>query len=330
MKFLSVLFFVTCFSTFFSKDLKSSEPKINPDIGALLQVWGVYNNPGANAQSANGGNTYRSGAIIRRAELSVSEEREDGVSWKLMLDGSKGIFDSTGANAASDAKILQDLFITYKFSDLLNITVGQFIIPTTLEGPHPSGDLVFSERSYLGRGFGDSRDVGIKLNGELNGFHYQLSSLNGEGNNQGPGESMRQLIANIGYKNSLFHIGAWNNHKKGEGSGPDDNIYGVYGNISYKKLLFQTEFIDQTKLKKSGGFYVMAKYQFTDKNSIAARYDFMKDNPLGNRQTAYDLGYERIHGKNFKSKLDLRIGEEESTGIERDIEEVIYQLQLTI
>ena len=313
--------------------------RLNPKINSLIQVWGVSNNPAANIQSANGEDVDRRGVLIRRAEFAISENRDDGTTWALMFDPSKGTFNSTGDKAGGDPKVLQDLFIGYTFSKYLTITIGQFLIPTTLEGLEPSGELVFSERSYLGRSFGDIRDVGVQLSGSFRNFHYKLANFNGQGINQGAGSSMRQLIGNFGYKTSRFNLGIWNSYKQKESdldegvqtqSDQRDSVIGAYGKVIFNKFTFQAEFIKQAKQNESVGHYLMGKYQINKSDSFGIRYDYMKDNPMENTQNSYDFGIERIYHDNLKLKMDLRGGSEESTGEKRDIQEAIFQIQLAI
>ena len=65
------------------------------------------------------------------------------------MDPSKGLFNGAGT-AAGDPKVLQDLFVGYGVSKEFQIKLGQFHVPTNLEGLWPAEHLWLPERSWVG------------------------------------------------------------------------------------------------------------------------------------------------------------------------------------
>ena len=83
----------------------------------------------------------------------------------------------------SNTGILQDLSVTLK-SPFIEASVGQFKVPISYEGQAPSNELIFPERAYSSRYFGDSYDIGVKMEKDLDFLKYQAFILNGQGQNQ--------------------------------------------------------------------------------------------------------------------------------------------------
>jgi hypothetical protein len=137
-------------------------------IGGDIQLWYTqmldsnlrYNSaaPGGyyNLRSEFKENTFS----VRRSEIKLSGSAAEGVDYEVMFDPSI----STGT---SNPIILQDAFVTWKPFAGLDVKAGQFKNLQTYEGVTSSTELLFAERSQLGRMFGDKRDRGLAL-----GFSY--------------------------------------------------------------------------------------------------------------------------------------------------------------
>jgi phosphate-selective porin len=86
--------------------------------------------------------------------------------------------------------MLQDAFITLSYWKRVNINVGQFKIPLSLEGLQSSANLdteraLFASDRSRGGTFGDVRDLGLMLYGPLTKrIDYQIGVFNGSGENQ--------------------------------------------------------------------------------------------------------------------------------------------------
>ncbi len=137
-------------------------------IGGDIQLWYTqmmdsnlrYNSaaPGGyyNLRSEFKENTF----AIRRSEIKISGNVAEDVDYEVMFDPSI----STGT---SNPIILQDAFVVWKPIAGIDVKAGQFKNLQTYEGVTSSTELLFAERSQLGRMFGDKRDRGLAL-----GFSY--------------------------------------------------------------------------------------------------------------------------------------------------------------
>ena len=160
-------------------------------FNGLLQTWFIGGNGGQS-------DTFR----IRRAELKFTGEISPHFKWTVMIDPSKSlslnntfttvggttVVKDTSVNQAS--RILQDAFITLSYWKKVNINVGQFKVPLSLEGLQSSGSLdteraLFASDRARGGTFGDVRDVGLMIYGPLTKrVDYQIGVFNGSGESQ--------------------------------------------------------------------------------------------------------------------------------------------------
>ena len=68
-----------------------------------------------------------------------------------------------GGHSIAAVNLVQDFGLAYRFLPGLELSAGQFKIPTTAEGLDPSAALLLPERSLIGRTLGDKREMGMKL-----------------------------------------------------------------------------------------------------------------------------------------------------------------------
>lgn len=176
--------------------------------GALLQFWLYASHQdmtpeGATVPVADEGTLNMR---IRRAELRVKGDIvPKRVLFQIMVDPARALEltnkklsvsgggggSVTAAQPYTDAAgstspltILQDFFVTFP-TDYVDISVGQFKIPVSLEGYNSSSKLLFPERAPVARRFGDKRDIGIKLDKKLGEhFMYVAELINGSGQNK--------------------------------------------------------------------------------------------------------------------------------------------------
>ena len=160
-----------------------------PKVGGLLQVW--YNqdmdaNLRNNSAAAMGYYNLRSefkedGFTLRRSEINVSGTVVPSVDYYAMIDPSINTTSQsttytttatttagvttystkavTNTNSSYNPTILQDCFLTWH-QDAFAVRLGQMKTLQTWEGNVGSSELLFAERSQLGRVFGDKRDRG--------------------------------------------------------------------------------------------------------------------------------------------------------------------------
>jgi len=112
-----------------------------------------------------GANTFR----LRRAEIKLTGKVNSDWAFEVMLDPAKAIVSNTNAAApnSNDAKILQDLFITYTGIKGWDLTLGQKKIVITEEGVRSSSELDFPERSQIVRAISDRRETGFFVKGDV-------------------------------------------------------------------------------------------------------------------------------------------------------------------
>ncbi len=156
-----------------------------PKISGLAQVWYTQmldNNLRLNSASTAPNKYYNlrsefteNGFAIRRVELKFSGKITDEVEYEAMIDPT-----------ISSGSILQDAVIKYKTPFGAEIKVGQFKSPQTMEGLTSSSELLFVERSQMGRTFGDDRQRGALVSfgfGEPKDFNgkFHVGIFNGAG-----------------------------------------------------------------------------------------------------------------------------------------------------
>jgi hypothetical protein len=186
--------------------------------GFLLQGWFTI----ASAEETT--STFR----VRRAELYFRGEIvPDRFAYLVMVDPSKVLeFSDTTvpvepADAADDegetvtvkqpasaVSILQDAFITYK-SAPVDVSVGQFKIPLSLEGYGSSSKLLFPERATVARTYGDRRDIGVRVAKTFPVLSYTLGLFNGAGPNNLDVDTAKDLAFRVeGYPTQWAMIGS--------------------------------------------------------------------------------------------------------------------------
>jgi len=137
-------------------------------IGGDIQLWytqmldsNLRTNSAAPGGYYNLRSEFRENTFaVRRSEIKLSGNVAEGVDYEVM-------FDPSIATGTSNPVILQDAFVVWKPIAGIDVKAGQFKNLQTYEGVTSSTELLFAERSQLGRMFGDKRDRGVAL-----GFSY--------------------------------------------------------------------------------------------------------------------------------------------------------------
>ena len=114
---------------------------------------------------------------IRRVEVKASGTVTEEMEYEVMLD------PSITTNASNPA-ILQDAILLWKSASGVSVRMGQFKTQQTFEGVMSSTEILFAERSQLGRVFGDKRDRGLVASFNLGdpksfGAKLSLGAFNG-------------------------------------------------------------------------------------------------------------------------------------------------------
>ncbi len=144
-------------------------------FGLLLQAWYITDDspvaagspPPTSSTLGNfiGNNTFR----LRRSEIKLNGKVNKDWAFEVMFDPAKGFV--TTASAASpntnDAKVLQDLAITYTGFKGWELSLGQKKVTLTEEGVRSSSELDFPERSQIVRAVSDRREPGFFFKGDV-------------------------------------------------------------------------------------------------------------------------------------------------------------------
>ena len=189
-------------------------------VGALLQGWfdtQWNSNLPAGTTFRNTKSTFR----MRRAEIRLSGDIvKDVASFLVTFDPAStykfgttgytvtnGQVTAAGTNTPAAQTIttstppgnttaLKLFWVTLK-SPYVEASIGQFKYPISYEGQSSSAELAFPERGYSSRYFGDTYDMGIRLEKKIEWFKYQVFLLNGSGQNQVDTNLQKDLAARL-------------------------------------------------------------------------------------------------------------------------------------
>jgi hypothetical protein len=143
-------------------------------FGLLLQAWYVTDDsplaiPTGTATSSTlgnfiGSNTFR----LRRSEIKLNGKVNKNWAFEVMFDPAKAIVSTAAAanNNTNDAKILQDLAVTFTGLKGWELSLGQKKIYLTEEGVRSSSELDFVERAQITRAVSDRRETGFFIKGD--------------------------------------------------------------------------------------------------------------------------------------------------------------------
>jgi Phosphate-selective porin O and P len=139
-------------------------------FGLLLQGWYIGDDsplaiPTGTTTSSTlgnyiGANTFR----LRRSEMKLNGKLNSSWAFEVMIDPAKAITPQT---ANTDAKILQDLAVTFTGFKGWELSLGQKKITVMEEGVRSSSELDFPERAQIVRAFSDRRETGFFLKGDV-------------------------------------------------------------------------------------------------------------------------------------------------------------------
>ncbi|HEY7447833.1 MAG TPA: porin [Vicinamibacterales bacterium] len=143
-------------------------------FGGLLQGWYSSGNSGFD-------DTFR----IRRTELKFTGHTPARVNWTVMIDPAKVL--PPNAHPHKAGIMLQDAFVTFNLHERVNVNVGRFKIPLSLEGLQSSAELDTERAMFMvdrarGGAYGDIRDIGVMAYGPLTkSLDYQVGFFDGAG-----------------------------------------------------------------------------------------------------------------------------------------------------
>ncbi len=274
-------------------------------LSGLLQAWALNDT----AAAGNADFNFR----MRRAEIKLSGSVTPETRWFVMFDAAKSI--KTGAvSAANDNKVLQDLGVAFTLSPNFEITMGQFKIPTTTEGFASAAELLFPERSYLARFYGDQRQPGLMLTTTFEPVVVRLMASNGQVSNGAPvtnvddTNSSKDVSGRVDYtimpglSAGVFGSNSVSNAADGHGTRWGANVH-----YNADKLLIKLDAVtaDDWKIKRNG---MVADFAYTlcEKLQAAVRYENFQTttDPSKAGSDAYTVGLNYYLAKH-NSKLQL-------------------------
>lgn len=280
---------------------------------SLIQFWYLEDQ----TQSAVAADTnFR----VRRAELKFTGSSAENTRWFLAADFAKGL--STNAtsvvtsgttkttindiNTSGDNKILQDMGIVFKLAPDLELTLGQFKLPTTAESMQSTSELLFAERSLLTRTYGERRDPGAMLSYKYEKIKASMAMSNGQGPNVDEKNDRKdytgRLEATLPYG---FSVGTFVQCK--DAICYDPNRYGVNLGWANASLSLRGEYVNgNISSVRSTAYMFDGGYKLSDQWQLAARYDSLKPN-IANQftSTAATVGVNYFYSKqNLKLQLN--------------------------
>ena len=144
---------------------------------------------------------------VRRTEIKLAGDIVEGLSYEVMFDPSISI-------STTNPTLLQDAIVFWKAAPGLEVKVGQFKNLQTYEGLTSSTEILFAERSQLGRMFGDKRDRGLAIAysfGDTKGFSAKLTAATFNGMNDAfsgkanDSNAQKDLVLRADFTAARFH-----------------------------------------------------------------------------------------------------------------------------
>ena len=246
---------------------------------------------------------------------------------KARLDVKGGITEKmefrVKAEFANTPKVL-DAYIKYKFNKLVNLEMGQFKTPFTIENQYSSSNKEGIDKSIVisklagfsdivGGTAGNSRDVGVMLygtilessDGAIPLISYNLGVFNGCGTNVKDDNLSKNIIGRLDFHPFMKELllsgsvlqGKYNN---GTDYNATNNRYAIGGEYKNDALSVRSEFI-HTDIEGVGawskieGFYVSAGYWFrlgeSQKLSPVARFDRLDQDDVLTKQYLFGVDW---------------------------------------
>lgn len=293
-------------------------------VGGWVDAQYSYENQENADGTHNEVNTFQ----IRRARLDVKGNITDKLEFRL-----QGEF-------ANSPKLI-DAFIKYKFHKRINVQVGQFKTPFTLENQYsPLNQEGIENSLVIGKlaGFSDitgvsslsaGRDIGVSIYGDLFPFlSYNVGLFSGHGINSKDDNLGKDIIGRLDIHPGLENLTLSGSFMQGSWSsgGYDKATKNRYaGGAEYKddRLTIRSEYVysdletAEGVWKSSKGVYAVVGYWFTfggTKNGVkqkirpVLRYDWFKaDSNADHGSTYYMAGIDYWPDPHLRLQLDYTL-----------------------
>jgi phosphate-selective porin OprO and OprP len=209
------------------------------------------------------------------------------------------------ADFANSPRVV-DAYIEYKLNDYLNFTVGQFVLPFSLENitsnikfdlidrSQAVEALVARSKDVIGKDTTakgnitnyNGRDIGIQVGGTLvklndkSFIEYKIGLFNGSGINQADKNESKDVVSHVNV-NPLSGLSFGVSYYTGVGNigRPPVNWkrerFGIDASYDYQNLSLRGEFLKGTdnKTRRQGYFIQAGYYLIAQKLQVVAKYD---------------------------------------------------------
>jgi len=295
----------------------------NLKIGGLLQLW--YSHDETSGNNIGNADTFQ----LKRSELMFRGKILPEVAWTVMVDPSKELRLNSDS-IDQETRILQDFYFDLNYIPHHSINVGQFLLPITEEGLRSSVKLDTIERSFIGRTFGNQRDIGVQIRGIWKYVDYWLGIFNGSGQNQLDVNDNKDVAGRIVLKPLTgLEIGMSAITGKTGTTKSDRNRLGGEIRYKYNDLTFKGEYMKakDSKLKREGWYAQIGYFiPFLPKLQGVFKYEEFDDADNNEeKDTTVGLNYF-IKRDNFKLQINY-IHKNESK-MDSDNDQVLTALQI--
>lgn len=230
---------------------------------------------------------------IKRARLSLGGNLLPKLRFKLQVDLTK-------------SPVLLDALAEVIFRQEINLRLGQFLVPFSLENLSPTSELLTINRSQTveklapGRDNGAiGRDIGLAMFGSYSIFEYTTGLVNGSGLNKTDTNDHKDFVGRLvarPLKEISVGFSVYNGRQTVAGNPANllRNKTGLELAVNYRRFNLRAEYIQarDDQIKKQG-WYVLGAYSIIkDKLQFVARFEAVDpDRSLpANRITIYTVG----------------------------------------
>lgn len=277
----------------------------------------------------------KDGFDIRRAYLNISGVLSPFWSYRFQAD------------FAGTPKVI-DAYAELKVNDFLNFTVGQAVIPFSIDNITSNTRLDFIDRAQVtealvarGRdvaGNQNGRDLGVQLGGTfLNAMvEYKIALLNGQGINVADRNESKDVSARLVFK-PLKGLGIGASWYDGVGNygtpvqNKGRNRLGFELNYETNRISFRTEYMEgKDGAIKRNGYYVQGGFYVLPQTlQLLGRYDSYDPNTSldGDKSNWVIAGANYFFNPNVKLQLNHTFKDEESNSISNNLTSI--QIQFT-
>lgn len=215
-------------------------------------------------------------------------QQDEGSSFNLRhmtlgLAGDLGSnFDYKIQLAFAGTPKIQDAYGRLKFNDAINVQIGQFKVPFSLENPLSPTSLEAFENSMIVSSLCGGRDIGVALYGSLGDnkiVEYSVGVFNGSGTNKADKDKYKDYIGRLIFNTPVeglvlsgsFHFG----NEDDAGKHIAYNRYAAGLKYDSDGLFARSEYLwGSDNLINTDGAYALLGYKINPRVKAFAKYDW--------------------------------------------------------